>query len=338
MTRTVFKPSLIAPRIAFILAAVVFLGATVLAEDSAAQQNQNSDTAEVHVLPVQGSVYMVAGSGANITLQVGQQGVLLVDTGNVQLSEKVIAAIRKLSDKPIRVIINTNVDPDHVGGNENIGKAGLTVMGGVVSYSAQDIQRGAQILAHENAFNRMNGMTGGKSSWPSAAWPTDPYSGSPKKLYSNDEGIEIIHVPAAHTDGDSIVFFRRSDVVSAGDIFVTTGYPVIDLQRGGSIQGIIDGLNRILDLTIAKQEVEGGTYVIPGHGRLCDQFDVLEYRDMVTIIRDRVQDMIKKNKTLEEIKAAHPTEDYDARYGAKTGPWTTDMFVEAVYKSLLATK
>ena len=333
-----FKPSLIAPRIAFILATVVFLGATVLAEDSAAQQNQNSDTAEVHVLPVQGSVYMVAGSGANITLQVGQQGVLLVDTGNVQLSEKVIAAIRKLSDKPIRVIINTNVDPDHVGGNENIGKAGLTVMGGVVSYSAQDIQRGAQILAHENAFNRMNGMTGGKSSWPSAAWPTDPYSGSPKKLYSNDEGIEIIHVPAAHTDGDSIVFFRRSDVVSAGDIFVTTGYPVIDLQRGGSIQGIIDGLNRILDLTIAKQEVEGGTYVIPGHGRLCDQFDVLEYRDMVTIIRDRVQDMIKKNKTLEEIKAAHPTEDYDARYGAKTGPWTTDMFVEAVYKSLLATK
>ena len=338
MTRKVFKPSLIAPRIAFILATVVFLGATVLAEDSAAQQNQDSDNAEVHVLPVQGNVYMVAGSGANITLQVGQQGVLLVDTGNVQLSEKVIAAIRKLSDKPIRLIINTNIDPDHVGGNENIGKAGLTVMGGVVSYSAQDIQRGAQILAHENAFNRMNGMTGGKSSWPSAAWPTDPYSGSPKKLYSNDEGIEIIHVPAAHTDGDSIVFFRRSDVVSAGDIFVTTGYPVIDLQRGGSIQGIIDGLNRILDLTIAKQEVEGGTYVIPGHGRLCDQFDVLEYRDMVTIIRDRVQDMIKKNKTLEEIKAAHPTEDYDARYGAKTGPWTTDMFVEAVYKSLLATK
>jgi cyclase len=338
VTRKVFKPSLIAPRVAFMVATVVFLGTTVLAKDSYAQQNQNSDNAEVQVLPVQGSVYMVAGSGANITLQVGQQGVLLVDTGNVQLSDKVIAAIRKLSDKPIRVIINTNVDPDHVGGNENIGKAGLTVMGGVVSYSAQDIQRGAQILAHENTFNRMNGMTGGKSSWPSGAWPTDPYSGSPKKVYSNDEGIEIIHVPEAHTDGDSIVFFRRSDVVSAGDIFVTTGYPVIDLQRGGSIQGIIDGLNRILDLTIAKQEVEGGTYVIPGHGRLCDQFDVLEYRDMVTIIRDRVQDMIKKNKTLEEIKAAHPTEDYDARYGANTGPWTTDMFIEAIYKSLLATK
>jgi cyclase len=338
VTRKVFKPSLIAPRVACILATVVFLGATVLARVACAQQGQNSDNAEIHVLPVQGNVYMVVGSGANITLQIGQQGALLVDTGNTQLSDKVIAAIHKLSDKPIRIIINTNVDPDHVGGNENIGKAGLTVMGGVVAYSSQDIQRGAQILAHENAFNRMNGMTGGKSSWPSGAWPTDPYSSSPKKLFSNDEGIEIIHVPAAHTDGDSIVFFRRSDVVSAGDIFVTTGYPVIDLQRGGSIQGIIDGLNRILDLTIARQEVEGGTYVIPGHGRLCDQFDVLEYRDMVAIIRDRVQDMIKKNKTLEEIKATRPAEDYDARYGASTGPWTTDMFIEAVYKSLLAKK
>ncbi len=214
----------------------------------------------------------------------------------------------------------------------------MSVIGGVVGYSAQDIQPGAPILAHENAFNRMNGMTGGKPSWPSGAWPTDPYSNSPKKLYSNDEGIEIIHVPAAHTDGDSIVFFRRSDVVSAGDIFVTTSYPVIDIQRGGSIAGIIDGLNRILDLTIAKQEVEGGTYVIPGHGRICDQFDVLEYRDMVTIVRDRIQDMIKKNKTLEEIKAARPTEDYDARYGASTGPWTTAMFVEAVYKSLITEK
>ena len=281
---------------------------------------------------------MIPGSGGNITVQVGQEGALLVDTGNGQLTDKIIAAIRKISNKPIRVIINTNVDADHVGGNESISKAGISVIGGVVAYSSQDIQPGSPILAHENAFNRMNGVTGGKPSWPSGAWPTDPYSTSPKKLYSNDEGIEIIHVPAAHTDGDSIVFFRRSDVVSAGDIFVTTSYPVIDIQRGGSIQGIIDGLNRILDLTIAKQEVEGGTYVIPGHGRICDQFDVLEYRDMVTIVRDRIQDMIKKNKTLEEIKAARPTEDYDARYGASSGSWTTDMFVETVYKSLRSAK
>jgi cyclase len=342
MTRKVFKPSMMGPGLtwvlALMLATAVLLGTTVLAQVTCAQQNQNPDNAEIQILPVQGNVYMIVGSGGNITLQMGQQGVLLVDTGSAQLSDRVIAAIRKLSAKPIRIIINTNVDPDHVGGNEIISKAGVSVMGGVVAYSAQDVQRGAPILAHENAFNRMNGMVGGKPTLPPGAWPTDPYSHSPKKLFSNDEGIEIIHVPAAHTDGDSIVFFRRSDVVSAGDIFVTTGYPVIDLKRGGSIQGILDGLNLILDLTIAKQEVEGGTYVIPGHGRICDQFDVLEYRDMVTIIRDRVQDMIKKNKTLEEIKAARPTEDYDARYGAGTGPWTTDMFIDAVYNSLITTK
>jgi glyoxylase-like metal-dependent hydrolase (beta-lactamase superfamily II) len=301
-----------------------------------AQQDQSPDSAEIQVLPVQGNIYLIAGAGGNITMQVGQQGVLLVDTGSAPLSGKVLSSIRKLSRGPIRVIINTSSDPDHVGGNEAIAQAGVTVMGAVVGYSAQDVQKGGQILGHENLFNRMNGTIGGKSSWPSDAWPNDPYSISPKKLFSNEEGVEIIHVPAAHTDGDSIVFFRRSDVVTAGDIFVVTGYPVIDLQRGGSIQGVLDGLNHILDLTIAKQESEGGTYVIPGHGRICDQFDVLEYRDMVTIIRDRVQAMIKKNKTLDEIRASRPTEDYDGRYGASTGPWTTDKFIEAVYKSLKA--
>ena len=325
------------PRGARRLVVVALLFATGLAGSVRAEQDQSPDSADIQVLPVQGNIYLIAGAGGNITMQVGQQGVLLVDTGSAPLSGKVLSTIRKLSRGPIRVIINTSSDPDHVGGNEAIGKAGMTVMGAVVGYSAQDVQKGAQILSHENLFNRMNGTIGGKSSWPSDAWPNDPYSISPKKLFSNEEGVEIIHVPAAHTDGDSIVFFRRSDVVTAGDIFVTTGYPVIDLQKGGSIQGVLDGLNRILDLTIAKQESEGGTYVIPGHGRICDQFDVLEYRDMVTIVRDRVQAMIKKNKTLEQIRASRPTEDYDARYGASSGPWTTDMFIEAVYKSLKAT-
>ncbi len=315
----------------------VLLGIVFSADATHAQEKPNPSSSGIQVLPVQGNVYLIAGAGGNITAQVGPQGVLLVDSGGAQFSDQVLAAIRKLSDKPLRVIVNTSIDPDHVGGNEVVAKAGMTVLGAVVGYNSQDIQRGAQILAHENVFNRMNGTVGGKP-WPQAAWPSDPYSSSPKKLFSNEEGVEIIHLPAAHTDGDSIVFFRRSDVVSAGDIFVTTGYPVIDLDRGGSIQGVIDGLNFILDLTIAKQESEGGTYVIPGHGRICDQFDVLEYRDMVTIIRDRIQDMIKKNKTLEEIKASRPTEDYDARYGAGTGGWTTDRFIEAVYRSLAVKK
>jgi cyclase len=334
----VLKPSLNVPRIALTLAIAALMGATVLAETTLAQRAQTADSGEIYVLPVQGKVWMLVGAGGNITLQVGSEGVLLVDTGNGKLSDKILAAIRKITDKSIRIIVNTSADPDRVGGNESIGNAGITVIGSVVGYSSGDIQHGATILAHENTFNRMNGTIHGEPTWPSGAWPTDPYSVGPKKVFSNDEGIEIIHLPDAHTDGDSIVFFRRSDVISAGDIFVTTSYPVIDLKRGGSIQGIIDGLNRILDLTIAEQEVEGGTYVIPGHGRICDQFDVLEYRDMVVIVRDRIQDLIKRNKTLEEIKATRPTEDYDARYGATTGPWTTDMFIEAVYKSLQIAK
>jgi len=303
-----------------------------------AQENQNSDGTGIELLPVQGTVYLLAGAGGNITVQAGKEGVLLVDTGSAQFSDQILAAVRKISEMPLRVIINTSVDPDHVGGNQTIGRTGMVVEGAVVGFNAQDVQRGAQIIAHENTYNRMNGVLGGKTSYPQTAWPSDPFHASPKKLFSNDEGIEIIHVPAAHTDGDSIVFFRRSDVISAGDILDTTRYPVIDIARGGNVQGIIDGLNLILDLTIAKQEVEGGTYVIPGHGRICDQFDVLEYRDMVVIIRDRIENLIKKGKTLEEIKASKPTEDYEARYGANSGSWTTDNFIDAVYKSLLPAK
>jgi cyclase len=337
-TREVFDPFQIAPRLAWKFGLAFFLSAALLAPPSSAQQKPNAGTAEIEVLPVQGNVYLLAGAGGNITLQVGSDGALLVDTGSGELTDKVLAVIHKMTNKPLRVIIDTSADADHVGGNEALGKAGLTVIGSVVGFSSHDVQHGAIVMAHENTFNRMNGTVHDERVWPSGAWPSDPFSGSPKKLYSNDEGIEIIHVPNAHTDGDSIVFFRRSDVISAGDVFVDTSYPVIDLKRGGSVQGEIEALNRILDLTISKQEVEGGTYVIPGHGRVCDQFDILEYRDMVVIIRDRIQDGIKKNMTLEQIKATHPTVDYDARFGATSGPWTTDMFIEAVYKSLLASK
>src|SRR4029077_2600035 len=129
--------------------------------------------------------------------------------------------------------------------------------------------------------------------------------------------------PAAHTNGDILVFFRGSDVISTGDLFVTTGYPEIDLKQGGHINGVIEGLNRILDLAISDTFTEGGTRIVPGHGRICDEFEVLEYRDMVTIVRDRVQTMIKKGMTLDQIKAARPTLDFDPRYGTQTGPGST---------------
>ena len=305
------------------ISAVVFV---FLVSFTRAQQNQNLNSVEVHVLPVQGNVYMLVGAGSNITVQIGTDGVLVVDAQYASLSDKILAAIRTVSKGPIRYLINTTYDADHTGGNEPIRKAGSTIAGGNVAGDIQDAAEGAQIVAHDNVLKRMGNR-------PSAAWPTSTFLGDEKKLFFNGEGIAIIHQPAAHTDGDSIVFFRRSDVISTGDIFTTNSYPVIDLAAGGSIQGVIDGLNRLVDMIIPVYGQEGGTLVIPGHGRLSDLGDVINCREMTIIIRDRIQDMIKKGMTLEQVKAARPTRDYDPLYGSVPG-WTADMFVEAVYKSL----
>lgn len=298
-----------------------------------AQQTRNFGAVEIKVQPAQGNVYMLVGEGGNITVQTGKEGVLVVDTQYAALSGKVLAAIRTLSSGPIRYIIDTDVDPDHVGGNENIRKAGSTIAGGNVSGDIQDAAVGAQIIAHDNVLKRMSARNA-EPAIPAAAWPTSTFIGNDKKLFFNGEGIHILHQPAAHTDGDSIVFFRRSDVISTGDIFTTTNYPVIDRAAGGTINGIIDGLNHIIDLMIPVYGQEGGTLVIPGHGRLCDMGDVINYREMATIVRDRVQDMINKGMRLEQVKAARPTRDYDPVYGSTTGVWTTEMFVEAVFGTL----
>lgn len=303
------------------------------AAESHGEQSKDFSKQELHVLKVQGNVYMLVGDGANMTLQVGKQGALLVNAGFDKMSGKVVETIKKLSERPLQYIINTNFYPDATSGNEPVKDAGTTITGANVTNDIKDSRDGAQILAHENVLTRMSAPTGSKSPTPTGAWPTDTYLGDEKPLFFNGEAVDIIHEPNALTDGDSIVFFRRSDVISAGDIFNTDGYPVIDVAKGGTIEGAVLALTHIVKLAIVEHEEEGGTLVIPGHGHLCDQAEVVEYRDMVAIVRDRLKDMIKRGMTLEQVKAAKPTRDYDPVYGHNSY-WTPDMFVEAAYKSL----
>jgi glyoxylase-like metal-dependent hydrolase (beta-lactamase superfamily II) len=276
---------------------------------------------------------MLVGDGANITLQAGKQGLLLVNTGVAPLADKLVATIAKYSERPLQYIINTSFYPDSTGGNEKVRVAGTTITGANVTNDIRDSREGAQILAHEGVLLRMSAPSGTKSPTPTGAWPTDTFLGKEKPLFFNGEPIEIINQPNALTDGDSIVFFRKSDVISAGDIFNTDGYPVIDVDKGGTIEGTVLALTHIVNMAIVEHEEEGGTLVIPGHGHLCDQAEVVEYRDMVAIVRDRVQAMIKKDATLDQVKAAKVTRDYDPLYGHNSY-WTPDMFVEAAYKSL----
>jgi glyoxylase-like metal-dependent hydrolase (beta-lactamase superfamily II) len=289
---------------------------------------------EVRVLPVQGNIHVIFGAGGNIAVQAGTDGVLLVDSGLEDAANKVMDEVRRISEKPIRRIINTHIHPDHTGGNAKLAEAGLRMEALIPRPQNVQIPQGAVVMAHGNVLNRMAGAVPGEAAVGSPQWPETTWLTPKKEVFLNDEAIEIIHLPNAHTDGDSIVFFRRSDVISTGDIFIKNLYPVIDLQRGGTINGLIDALNRIIDITIPRERQEGGTMVIPGHGRICDEDDVVNYRDMATIIRDRIQDMIRKGMTLQQVKQAKPTLDYDPLYGATTGFWTTDMFVEAVYASL----
>jgi glyoxylase-like metal-dependent hydrolase (beta-lactamase superfamily II) len=303
--------------------------------DAAGRRGASSDPpGQIQSVHVQGNVHMLLGAGGNIIVQAGDEGVLVVDTGHSARGADVLAAIRRISSNPIRIVINTHVHADHSGANEAIAASGRSLGGNAPGNSGLPLES-ARVLAHENVLNRMSAPSGEPSPRPFAAWPTETFFGEDKEIFFNDEAIQIVHQPG-HTDGDVLVFFRRSDVVASGDVFTTESYPVIDAQTGGSVQGVINALNRLLDITIPKDKAEGGTYVIPGHGRLADEADVVEFRDMLTIVRDRIQDLVSKGKTLAEVKAARPTLDYDGRYGATTGPWTTDMFVEAVYREAVS--
>lgn len=276
----------------------------------------------IEVQRVQGRVYMLSSAGGNITVQVGNEAVVVVDTGRAEASQEVVRAIRQLSNRPIEFVIDTSLDPDHIGGNENIAKAGHYDSG------QPGEKPGAAIIGHLNLLNR---LTDAKAA--SGVVPTDTYEEPSWSLF-NDEAIILYHPPAAHTDTDSYVFFRRSDVISTGDLFEPSSYPVIETDKGGSIDGVIDGLNDIIAIMVPRENEEGGTYLIPGHGRICDRTDIVNYRDALTIIRARIQELVSKGMTLDQVKAAKPTFDYDGIYGSDTGNWTTSMFIDAVYNEL----
>jgi cyclase len=290
-------------------------------------QAAEPDTGGLEVVRVRPNFYMIAGAGGNIGVQIGSDGVVLVNSGSGAASTEVLAAIKRLTDSPIRYIINSDAGPDFVGGNAKLSKSGLNVLNGATS---------AAILAYVNVLTRMSARNA-KPSYPGDAWPSEAFLTKRYAFRMNDDAIEIFHQPAAHSDADSLVLFRQSDVVVAGDIMDATRFPVIDLANGGSIQGEIDALNRLIELTVVPIPFiyNGvGTYVIPGHGRLCQQLDVVDYRDMVVIVRDVIADLIKQGKTLDQIKAAHPAKPYETEYGTQEG--STSAFVEAIYKSLTA--
>jgi len=291
---------------------------------------------DLRVTKVLEQLFMVTGAGGNVAALIFPEGVTLVDSGRLEMSDKVLAAIRTLSAQPIRYIINTSADPDHTGGNEKVGATGGQITGGNVAGQVADAAEGAEIIAHENVLDRMTAPSV-KPPLPVRMTPGTTYHTPHLKLstFYHGDGIELFAAPAAHTDGDSLVYFRRNDVLVTGDVFVPGSYPVIDLARGGSINGEIDALNRVIDLAFPEFRLEGGTLIVPGHGRLCDSADVAYYRDMVTIVRDRVQDLLKKAMTVEQVKAARVTREYDGLYGKNPG-WTPDMFVESIYKSLSA--
>lgn len=292
---------------------------------AAAQAQRQSERVELDLVHVQGNVYMLyGGAEGNIAVQAGSDGVLLVNAMRAGLAEPIAAEIAALTREPIRYIVNTSDDLHYTGGNAGLAAKGM--------FGATNAGRrpGATLVAHENVMLRLTELTrASRDPFPFEGLPIDVYILPFKDIHFNGEPVFVMHQPKAHSDGDSIVLFRKSDTVAVGDLFIPGEYPVIDVERGGSVRGFIDALNRVLDLAVPEHLQDGGTRIIPGRGRLCNEADVVEYRNMVVIVRDRVRALMDEGLSLDEIQAARPTLDYDTEYGG-----SADAFVESVYASL----
>jgi cyclase len=314
--------------------------AVVMAALAAAGARGQGQPFDIKVLPVQGfdttRVYMLVGAGGNIVLQVGDEGVVMVDTGVAAASDAVLGAVRAITDKPIRYVINTHHHPDHVGGNEAVVKASggqRTDAGGGGGALLQQNQNGVMVFAHQNTVDAMLSPLAGRPAYPEPAVARSAFITSDKQLHFNGEAIELWWHPGAHTNGDILVYFPRSDVIVAGDLLQMGAFPRFDAEAGGRLQGMLNGLNQIVDLAVPRFNQIGGTRIVPGHGYLCTESDVVEARDMATIVRDRVQHLLQKNLTLAQAKAVKPLADYEPVYGA-SGEWSAERFLEAVYADL----
>jgi len=326
---------------------------TRIAERADAQRPRPPAYDKVEALHVAGNVYVIAGAGANIAVSAGGDGVIMVDSGAAAASDRVLAAVRDVvqtlrppgpaetgdttsafgstwtathafQDPMIRMVINTSSNPDHVGGNA---KVRMSPMFRLLGY--RDLSLSLQVLAHERVQQRMIDAVA-----PEMLVPTDTYASTRYTLYRflNNQAIQLFHLANAVTDGDTAVWFRRSDVIAAGDVFNSDMYPPVDVDKGGGIDGEIEALGTLVEMSATEFMSQGGTMIIPGHGWISDAADVGYYRDMLIVIRDRVKAMVDKGMTLAQVKAAKPTMDFDPEYGREPG--VTARFVEAVYRSL----
>lgn len=288
-----------------------------LSTASAPAQERDFSDVEIETVLVAQGVWMLVGAGGNIGVSAGEDGVFLIDDQFAPLTEKIRAAVAKFSPKPIRFVLNTHWHGDHVGGNENLGKAG------------------SLIVAHENVRRRMSteqfmeAMNRKVPPSPEAALPVVTYDSS-VTFHLNGDEIYAFHVPPAHTDGDSIVYFREADAVHMGDVFFQSGYPFIDLSSGGSARGVLHAVDRVLGM------IGDETKVIPGHGELTDRAALETYREMLSTVIERVAAMKGEGKSLEEVQAAKPTEEFDERWGG--GFIDADRFVASIYESLSAAR